>query len=579
MRLRSYFYKGKKAVQYLRHFGPRVFAAHVGERLAGERVPYSAWYEKTRPDRERLAKYRAENRADDPLVSILVPAYETDPQQLKEMIGSVQEQTYENWELCLADASDRTDTVQETAAPLAEGDPRILYKKLPENKGIAENTNAALAMAHGTYIGLLDHDDLLAPHALRCMVNALTARNADMAYSDEDKLETKDGPHFQPHFKPDFNLDLLRSNNYITHFLMVKTGLAKDAGALNGSFDGAQDYDFILRCSEKAERIVHVPQMLYHWRTHLSSTADNPNSKPYAYEAGRRAVEAHLRRTMTDAEVIQLPEYGFYRVRYAVPDLSVSVIVTGRGTLAQKRRCVSFLRESVPEGTEILLPLPPVMEEQAADLAKEGIRILPCGAVSSEGRVRNEAAAHASGRLLLFLSDDLTGTKTPDFVREMAGTALRPEVGAVGAKLLRGHRTEHCGYVLGIGELAGEVFKGQPAAWRGYRNKTAVMQDLSAVSGRCMMVRKDVFIEEGGFSGELREGCFDIDLCLRLAEKGYLAVFDPYAVLTTDEIKNVSCSPEDLAYMRKRHEKALSSPDPHYNPNLTGQETDWGLPG
>ena len=268
-----------KGVRYLKHYGMKEFFIRLQEKMESENVPYEPWYEHHKATEETLRRQRKQSAAwkGAPCVSIVVPLYCTNETFLREMIGSVQAQSYENWELCLADGSPEENAARlETVVRECAGeDARICYRRLEKNLGIAGNTNAAIAMAHGEWIALLDHDDLLAPQALYRIVEALnqSSEEPDVFYSDEDKVTTDLSEHFQPHFKPDFNVDLLRSNNYITHFFVVRTNLIRQVGGFCREYDGAQDYDFIFRCTEAAKHICHIPEVLYHWRTHQASTA------------------------------------------------------------------------------------------------------------------------------------------------------------------------------------------------------------------------------------------------------------------------------------------------------------------
>ncbi|MBQ1348347.1 MAG: glycosyltransferase, partial [Aeriscardovia sp.] len=322
-------YTIKKGLLYLRHYGPKEFWIRLHERFEPEEIPYGPWYEAYRPGEERLLEQRKKKYKNPPLLSLCVPVYHPPKAFLEAMIESVLAQTYPHWELCLVQADPEDEESSEVLRQAAARDERIRVKILQENEGIAANTNEALAMARGQWLGFLDHDDVLPPEALFTFAQAILKHpKARMMYSDEDKL-SPEGEHFQPHLKPDFNLDLLRSNNYICHLLFVERKLYEEVGPISSSFDGAQDYDFILRCAEGAmggdlllgsrpdfEGIYHIPEILYHWRVHASSTADNPVSKAYAFAAGRRAIEAHLDRLGVKGEVKETMDLGFYEVRY-----------------------------------------------------------------------------------------------------------------------------------------------------------------------------------------------------------------------------------------------------------------------
>ena len=318
-------YTVQKGLRYLKHYGLKEFWIRLHERFEPEEVPYGPWYEAYRPDEETLEKQRKRKFSDGPLISIVVPAYLTPERFLRQMLDSLLAQTYENWELCLANGSPEDPDMQTVLRSYAEMDRRIRYQDLKENLGIAENTNAAFAMAEGDFIALLDHDDLLAPNALYEIAAALEEHpEADVIYTDEDKVTTDLSEHFQPHLKPDFNLDLLRSNNYICHFLVMDADLMKKL-AFRPECDGAQDYDLVLRAVSEVlaadgrsgeERILHIPRVLYHWRCHEASTAANPHSKKYAYEAGLRALQDHAAERGIPAKAEETRHVGFYRLKY-----------------------------------------------------------------------------------------------------------------------------------------------------------------------------------------------------------------------------------------------------------------------
>ena len=308
----SKIYKIKKAVAYIKHYGPDKLAKKAIGKLIGK-DGYSEHFSELVSDDEELFFERGRNFKRKPLISVLVPVYNPPAAYFKEMLLSVINQTYFNWQLCLVDAG--TDKQRAVVDEIADGDERVCYVEI-DNAGIAENTNAALAMARGEYIALLDNDDTLSSDALYRMVEMINRENADCLYSDEDKMDSEGKKHFCPHVKPDFNPQLLRSNNYICHLFVVRTELAREVGGFSKAYDGAQDYDFILKCTEKAEKISHVNRVLYHWRTHESSTSANPLSKLYAYEAGKKAIEAHLERMGIAGRVSMLDDMGFYRVEY-----------------------------------------------------------------------------------------------------------------------------------------------------------------------------------------------------------------------------------------------------------------------
>ena len=344
-------YTIRKGFRYMKHYGPKEFWIRLHERFEPEEVPYGLWYRAYIPTEETLETQRKQKFDYSPLISIAVPAYQTPVEFLRQMIESLIVQTYSNWELCIVNASPDNEEMQKVLAEYSAGDSRVRFCNLKENLGIAENTNRAFAMAKGEFVGLLDHDDLLAPNALYEIVKILQDHpQADALYTDEDKVTTELDEHFQPHLKPDFNLDLLRSNNYICHFFVVQKSIVEKAGGFRKEFDGAQDYDFIFRCTENAGEVLHVPEILYHWRTHKASTADNPASKMYAFEAGKRAIEAHLERTGTKGEVSHTQDLGFYRVKYPVQGKPlVSVIIPNKDEKETLQTCLEMLEKNKGE--------------------------------------------------------------------------------------------------------------------------------------------------------------------------------------------------------------------------------------
>lgn len=588
------WYNVKKGLRYLKHFGVKEFLIRLQERMEPEEVPYGPWYEAYRPTESALAAQRRKKFKNSWKFSIAVPAYETPETFLREMIKSVQGQTYDNWELCIVNASPENDVMRRVLAEYSQKDARIRVKELAENKGIAGNTNEALAMASGDFVGLLDHDDLLAPNALFEAAKALEQEpSIDVLYTDEDKVDTDGKKHFKPNLKPDFNLDLLRSNNYICHFFMVRRTLAEQAGGFSGEYDGAQDYDFILRCTDMAKNIHHIPEILYHWRTHEASTADNPISKLYAYEAGKRAIEAHLTRRGQAGEVSLKKDLGFYRVKYPVQGNPLgSVIIPNKDEAESLKLCIESLRRTVSWGNyEIIIvennSTGPEIFSYYRELAKDArIRIVRWKSAFNYSAINNYGVKYAKGEYLLFLNNDIEALEEGWFT-EMLGVCQRPEVGAVGAKLLYPDGTiQHAGTVIGIGGIAGHMFVNMPGGRSGYLHKASLMLDYSAVTAACMMMKRSLFEQLGGFEERLSVAFNDVDLCLRANEAGNLVVYDPYACLRHYESKSRGAedSPEkvrrfqeEIEFMRTRWEKLLKAGDPYYNKNLSLSKWNYSL--
>lgn len=599
-------YNIQKGLRYLKHFGLKEFLVRLSERMEPEEVPYGPWYEEHRAKPEELERQRKQSLAWENfsggeesacVFSIAVPVFRTPAKFLCEMIESVRSQSFPFWELCLANADPEDREVVEILERYCREDRRIRVKNLKENKGISENTNAALAMARGEFVGLLDHDDLLAPDALYEMAARLEKDGGiDVFYTDEDKVTTDLSEHFQPHLKPDFNLDLLRSNNYICHFFVVRREIAERIGGFRPEFNGAQDYDFIFRCTEEAEKIVHIPRILYHWRVHSASTADNPASKMYAYEAGKRAIEGNLERSGVRGVVSLRQDYGFYDVHYPVEgEPLVSILIPNKDQKETLMHCIhSVLETSTWKNLEILIIENNSEQEETfacyRELEKDPrIRILTYpGKTFNYSAINNFGVQQAKGEYLLFLNNDIE-VITPDWIEQMLGNCQRPEVGIVGAKLYYPDNTiQHAGIIIGIGGIAGHAFLGLARAKSGYLHKASLQMDYSAVTAACMMMKAEAFRKAGGFEEKLTVAFNDVDLCLRTVEQGWLVVYDPHVEMYHYESKSRGAEDseeklrrfqQEIEFMRTRWIRLLKDGDPNYNPNLTLSKWNYSLRG
>lgn len=587
-------YTIKKGFRYLKHYGPKEFWIRLHERFEPEEVPYGPWYEAYVPDEAELEKQRKHHFSYEPLISVAVPAFRTPETFLIQMIESLLDQTYGNWELCIANGSPEDTVMKGVLNEYMKKDSRIRVSELSENKGIAGNTNAALEMARGEFVGLLDHDDLLAPNALYEVARALDSdRTLDAVYTDEDKVTTELDEHFQPHLKPDFNLDLLRSNNYICHFFVVRCSVVEKAGGFRQEFDGAQDHDFIFRCVETAGKVGHIPEILYHWRTHKASTADNPASKMYAFDAGKRAIEAHLERTGTAGVVTHTPDLGFFRVKYPVQGSPlVSIIIPNKDEKETLKTCIESIQEKTEyDNYEIIIVENNSTTEEIFQYYKElsqdpRIRLLRWKKEFNYSAINNYGVSHAKGEYLLFLNNDVK-VITPGWIKEMLGVCQRPEVGAVGVKLIYPDNTiQHAGCVIGIGGIAGHMFVDMPANRTGYLHKASILQDMSAVTAACMMMKKTSFEEAGGFTEKLSVAFNDVDLCLKVRKNEKLIVYDPYVQLyhmesktrgAEDSTEKVRRFQEEIEYMRCQWIDILKKGDPYYNKNLSLTKWNYSL--
>lgn len=587
-------YNIKKGILYLRHFGIQGFAVKLTERLDEGDVDYQEWL-KERELTEEERKRQRERNWDQPItISLAVPLYRTPEEYLRQMIESVLAQTYPHWELCIADGSQDGGECQRVVEEYAGKDGRIRYQMLEKNLGISGNTNAAMQMAKGEFLALFDHDDLLAENALYEVALAVERQpEADVIYTDEDKVTSDLKEYFQPHFKPDFAPDLLCSNNYICHLLTVRTQLAKQVGGMRQEFDGAQDHDFIFRCTEQARRVVHIPKILYHWRIHKGSTADNPMGKQYAVQAGKRAVEAHLKRMELSGTVEPLKDLGFYRVTYQVQGSPlISIVIPNKDEKEMLERCLDSIRTlSTYENYEILIVENNSVTEEIRDYYKSlekqtNIRVIEWDRPFNYSAINNFGISQARGDYIICLNNDIT-VISPDWMQKLLANCQRPQVGVTGARLYFPDNTiQHAGIALGIGGVAGSLFVGMDRRRTGYMHKAVIQQNLSAVTAACMMFRKEIWEKAGGFTEELAVAFNDVDLCLKIRELGYLAVYNPDVEMYHYESR--TRGPEDteekrrrfqreIEYMRTHWIKYLKGGDPYYNCNLSLKQWDYSI--
>ncbi|MEY8257774.1 glycosyltransferase family 2 protein [Erysipelotrichaceae bacterium 66-17] len=585
----------KNAVRYLKENGVKRFIHRV--RLGPLSMPelsYPEWFEKMNPDEKELEQQKTHTFSYTPKISLIVAAYNTPKKYLQEMIDSIVSQTYKNWELCIADGSS-TNEVNEYIEKRVRNE-KIKYIRLKENYGISENMNAALKLVTGDFIGFFDHDDLLTPNALYEVVNCLQDKNIEMVYSDEDKYDTSTRKLTEPHFKPDFSIDLLRSVNYICHLLVVKKSLIDKIGAFDKTFDGAQDYDFTLRAVEvlKPNQIAHIPKILYHWRMHSASTAANPESKLYAFEAGKRAIEAHLTRLNIHAEVRMSENLGMYDVYYKVKnDPLVSIIIPNKDHSDDLSRAIESIQEkSTYRNFEFIVVENNSTDEKTFVYYKEiqnkykNVKVVFWKDEFNYSAINNYGASFAKGEYILLLNND-TEMIEPDSIKDMVGICQRKEVGAVGARLYYEDDTiQHAGVIIGLGKSAGHAFLNTPRNQGGYFNRVFAMQDVSAVTAACMLIRKDVFDEVHGLYEGLKVAFNDVDLCLKIRDRGYLIVYDPHAVFYHYESKSrgMEDTPEKIARFNReiltlsnRWEQIYELGDPYYNVNLSLLVKDYSL--
>ncbi|HUM83175.1 MAG TPA: glycosyltransferase family 2 protein [Lachnospiraceae bacterium] len=587
----------KKGNEYFRYNGFSALMQKTYDKMfnpAMKQVVYADWIKKHLPTDRALAREKARKFSPAPLFSIVVPLYKTPEPFLMQLISSVKAQSYAGWELILSDGSGDPSPLEKTLTKLAASDPRIRVLENRQQLHISENTNAALKEAKGDYIVFADHDDLLTPDALYENAMAIERHpEAELLYSDEDKIGVGE-KYMQPNLKPDFDPDLLNSVNYICHLLVVRRDLLEKTGLLNPEYDGAQDYDFILRCTEKTKNIVHIPRILYHWRFFEGSTAANPESKTYAFTAGQRAIQAHYDRMGWPASV-EMGEFpGIYRTHWNWDKTpSVTVMIPNKDHVSDLEKCLASIRKSkaYPD-LEILIIENNSTEQETFSYYEKlknedsRVRIVYYKGSFNYSAINNFGAKEARGEYLFLLNND-TEFISEDVIGELLGFCLRPDVGAVGARLYYGDNTiQHAGVIVGWGGIAGHAFVNQKRGETGYMHRIICQQDLSAVTAACMMVKRSAFDKVGGFTEELAVAFNDIDFCMKIRKAGYLIVYNPYAELYHYESKSrgLENTPEKIQRFtrecdtfRKNWPEILRDGDPYYNPNLSMVTQDFSL--
>lgn len=553
---------------------------------------YDAWFRAISPSEEELERQRNEKFNFTPLISIVVPTYNTKPDFLKAMIESVRNQTYSNWELCIADGA---STNQDTINMLKEYekiDNRIKVKYLKENYMISGNTNEGLKLVSGDYVALLDHDDLLTENALYEYIVVLNKdKDYEFIYSDEDKIDEKELEYFGPHFKQDWAPDTLRSYNYITHFSVFSKTLLEKAGDFNSEFDGSQDFDIILRLTENAKKVYHIPKILYHWRVHNGSTAAGIDVKPYAIEAGRRAIEEHLKRKGIKGIVKRGNFSGCYKVEYEiVGNPKVSIIIPNKDQAKTLKKCVdSILQKSTYKNYEIIIVENNSVEPQTTKYYEQiskndKVKIVKWDKEFNYAAINNFGVKQASGDYILLLNNDTEVIKSK-WIEELLMHAQMNDVGIVGGKLYYPDDTiQHAGIVVGVNGVADHIGKGFGRYENGHMGRLLIKQNVSAVTGACLMIRKNVYEEVGGLTEEFAVAFNDIDLCMKVREKGYNIVFNPYVELYHYESKSrgLEDTPEKLERFNKEIELFYSKwgkniIDPYYNINFSRKLANYSL--
>ncbi|MGE5213352.1 MAG: glycosyltransferase [Nitrospirota bacterium] len=545
---------------------------------AAASTEYQRWFEKHRASTEDLGAMRNEVRAfsSQPLISILTPVFDTPVPWLREAVDSVLAQVYGNWELLLVDDGSSDADLLRALPVVAARDRRIRLVRLESHQGISAALNRGLEVANGEWVTFLDHDDVLEADALFRNIKLLQENpELDLIYSDEDKLTDQgfDSPILKPDWSPDFFL----SCNYLCHMIFLRRDLVRAVGGFQSQFDGSQDYDLLLRVSERTERIHHIPRVLYHWRRSENSSASDVRQKPGQLEASWRAIEAHLNRRGEQAHVaVDWRTHAFYVRRELRETKQISVIIPSFGGSSSLQRCLEGLvsRTSYPN-YEIVIAQMGGRDKIAETPTKFSHRVLHFADAMNDSVAKNYAVTHTDSPWLLFLDDNVEAI-APDWLTIMAEYVQRPETGAVGPRLVNSSGTiEHGGLVLGVNGIAQSAFGGFPAEHPGVNRQLQMTRNYSAVSGACLLMRREVFQQVGGFDEQLSGTIAAVDLCLKMRDAGYLIVYTPLAKLCW----NAASDKNDVrgeAVMRDRWSHVLER-DPYYNPNLSRERADFSL--
>ncbi|MBV8069191.1 MAG: glycosyltransferase [Acidobacteriaceae bacterium] len=560
------------------------------DHVKGYSSDYDRWIHEFERPEDEIIELKLLSLAYRPLISILMPVFNTDPTELRAAIESILNQSYSNWELCIADDCSSRADIREILEGFSAQDERIKVAFQQQRGGISRACNAAWELAKGDYVCFVDHDDTLAPHALAYVCEALNRDpEGDLLYSDEDKIDAR-GRRFEPFFKPDWSPDLLLSENYICHLLVIRSELAAKVGRLNPDFDGSQDYDLILRATAQANRILHIPRVLYHWRASADSTASTIENKEYALEAAQRTLTSYCRQIGREISVEPGRVTGRWRIHYPIPENTrVSIIIAAGGKVDILRTNLDSLFSRTTYAHFEVVVIDNSKVNSIENLVREfqgsraNLRYIDWRNKPFNYSVINNAAAkQCDSPVLLFLNDD-TSVIEPQWLEAMLELVMRPEVGAVGARLLYPDgRIQHAGVVMGIYDNCGHAFKGLEGSVSHYFDFPDVIRNVSAITGACFMARAEIFWQAGGFDeNEFAVAFNDIDLSLKISNLGYRVLYTPHAELYHHEAfsktsKDLVPHPVEVESMRLKWGKVISA-DPYYNPNLTRNDEDYSL--
>lgn len=551
-----------------RAFVKKIFCNSI-KRLNAEEKIYKNWIRKNEPNLKELRLQRKEKFKLNPKISIVVPLYKTPKNFLKELIDCMFDQTYSNWELCLADGSPYP---LEFANKFFKGDSRIKYKFISENKGISGNTNEALKLATGDYIGLLDHDDLLPKFSLYEIVKTINENpEVEFIYSDEDKFENNLKVRFGVFFKPDFSEYTLNSANYICHFSILKKDLLDRIGNFRSEYDGSQDFDIVARAVEETKNIIHIPKVLYHWRSHINSTAQNSTSKPYAFEVGKKVIKDHVKRSLnTIVNVTDGLTPGCYEITYKVKgNPKVSIIIDGLNTdVDNVKKIIQMINFSKYSNLELILISN--SDTEKFDIDK---KVYKKGDQFSN---YNNAINQSTGEYFIIFDNNLLNIDDELFIEKLLGICQDPNVGIVGTKLYNSQGlVEHCGIILGMNGIGDFIYKGVPKDIGTYMQRLSIIHNLSCEYVKYAMFDRKVYDAIGGFSEEFNGILVSIDTCLKILELKKQVVINPIVSLCVKRLSDIEKENENvkIEQFNKKWEKYYTKGDVFFSPNLSNENT------
>ena len=536
----------------------------IFSKYSEEEKTYLKWIKQNEPSKEELEIQKKKKFKINPKISILVPLYNTPEKFFDELVQSLKNQTYSNWELCLADGSPKPI---EFINKYLE-DKRIIYKIIGENKGISGNTNEALKLATGDYIGLLDHDDLLPAFSLYEIVKRINEKpDVEFIYTDEDKIEALNKPRYGVFFKPDFSPYTLNSANYICHFSIFKKELMEKIGGFDSKYDGSQDWDIVARATENTNKIEHIAKVLYHWRVHKNSTAGNADSKPYAYEIGKQVIKDHVKRSLDiDVDVQDGPTPGSYEVKYKVKqNPKVSIIIDGKD-LEEKEiiKLVEKIEETNYTNYEIII----VTDKNIEDVNKT---VKPDNNIFE---TYNKIIDQINGEYFIIFDKNLIKIDKPSYIEDLVGICQDKNVGIVGTKLYNKHeKIEHNGIVLGMNGIGDFLYKGVPKDAGTYMQRLSIIHNLSCTYFKYAMINKENFLRVGGFSQEYQDLEASVDISLKMLSNEKQIVINPQVSFCVNELEETKNTEEDQK-LKNKWKKEYEKGDIYFSPNLSKTQTN-----